>query len=579
MTVHIAVVGIDGSGKSTLTHSLAALIAAECGLVAGSASGPEAWVRAPSHDLCGPGFHPWGRPMAARLGRPLRRIAKALTGSRPLYPAAKVLQMLVQDNATVKLAGRYRADVMVSDCNLLLASAGRARNYRDTGGVPPSTDDFEAAFRQLLHDRPAPTGVEERLPGLRTATRIARVLRRFRVRGIWKPDHVVFLDVSPRRAMARIVARGERLDRHENLQALEDAREGYLRALRAYARVAGPGTVHVVRCDDLSAGQVVAGVLTRLRPVLSAQQAQVASGRLGGTVTGTGLVARVFNPAYLFGYVGGRFFRGAWRDLLMPFSAAGRLLMREGYSARVMRAIYEPDPGLSSVPFNGHPLHVAVRDRLGILQEVVGSELATRLRRTGPVRVLSAPCGGAYDLVEPLQKLIAADPDVARRVRLVAADLDPDGSIETDLDLVADLLQVDLRFVRGDLTGAGVDAELAEHGPYDVVLFVGLSAWLPRPALVAHLERLRRLVAPGGTLITDCFTPASYALGGFHLGYRAGYYPPSVYRTLLDYAGFATSPSEALSGSNGINHVVSVRVPEARTQAAPRRAEPAAVAV
>src|SRR6267378_7699897 len=116
-TLQVAVIGIDGSGKSTLAASLAAVLAGEYGLVAGSAVADEFWVRAPNTDLCGPRFHPHGYAIAARLERISRSISRLVVDNRSLYPVSKVFQMLLQDNAAVKLSRRYGVDVMISDGN------------------------------------------------------------------------------------------------------------------------------------------------------------------------------------------------------------------------------------------------------------------------------------------------------------------------------------------------------------------------------------------------------------------------------------------------------------------------------
>ncbi|HAC44656.1 MAG TPA: hypothetical protein DCF65_01175, partial [Chloroflexi bacterium] len=93
MTIQVAIVGIDGSGKSTLAASLAAVIAAERGLVAGSAVADELWIRSPDIDLAGPGFHPHGYAVAARLNRLFRRLSRLVVEHKALYPAAKVFQL------------------------------------------------------------------------------------------------------------------------------------------------------------------------------------------------------------------------------------------------------------------------------------------------------------------------------------------------------------------------------------------------------------------------------------------------------------------------------------------------------
>jgi hypothetical protein len=106
------------------------------------------------------------------------------------------------------------------------------------------------------------------------------------------------------------------------------------------------------------------------------------------------------------------------------------------------------------------------------------------------------------------------------------------------------------------LTDPGFRTECEGHGPFDVGLFVGLSSWLPKRPMLEHLRWLRSNLRPDGLLVTDCFTPAAYAVGGAAMGYRANYYPPAVMRTLLDYCGFYGLGAEVESGRDGINHVL-----------------------
>jgi hypothetical protein len=66
-------------------------------------------------------------------------------------------------------------------------------------------------------------------------------------------------------------------------------------------------------------------------------------------------------------------------------------------------------------------------------------------------------------------------------------------------------------------------------------------------------------VRPSGTLVTDCFSAASYARSGWMAGYRASYYAPAAYATLLDACGFDGGAIETASGRDRINHVLVAR--------------------
>jgi energy-coupling factor transporter ATP-binding protein EcfA2 len=563
LTLQVAVIGIDGSGKSTLAASLAAVLAGEYGVVAGSAVADEFWVRAPDTDLCGPRFHPHGYAIAARLERISRWISRRVVDNRALYPPAKVFQMLLQDNAAMKLSRRYAVDVMVSDGNLLLSGAGRAFNYRGPVSAPPTAEDVDHAFQHLLHGKRLGPEVRKHLPDLKMADALAVTARLIRLQGIWIPDQALFLDLTPDEAVRRVRTRGSKVDRHENAGDLGTAREGYMRVLDVMAKNNGAASTHIIEAGSLGPGEVLAAAVKALEPHLPRiEGAKSRGGALHEAIGRRSMLRRVLSYRYLVRYLVWRFFQGAWREPLFPMSAPGRIFLRDGYSAGVMRLIYDQPPGppLMDRVFFGYPLHRAVRDRLAILDRTVEAELRKRLAGGGQVRIFTAPSGFAYDLFRPLKRLAASDPALMGGVLLVAADLDPSGDLGPELTAAAKQIGVPFEFLRGDLTGSALRSEGEKFGPFDLALFVGLSSWLPKPPMLEHLRWLRAHLRPDGLLVTDVFTPAAYATGGAAMGYKASYYPPQVMKALLDYCGFDGLAASVESGRDGINHVITAPV-------------------
>jgi energy-coupling factor transporter ATP-binding protein EcfA2 len=559
VTLQVAVIGIDGSGKSTLASSLAVVLAAERALITGSAVADEFWIRGPEMDLAGHAFHPGGYAIAARLTALFRRLAHLVVDQKALYPAAKVFQMLLQDNAAAKLSRRYHVDVMISDGNLLLSGAGRAFNYRGNAENPPTADDIDHAFQHLLQGTPLGPESRRRLPDLKTAETLAVAARLTRVQGVWIPDRVVFLDIAPEAAVARVRARGAKVDRHENPADLTVARDGYMRVLDVVRRNKGADSVHVIDVGEMRPGEVVAAVALALGPHLpSSSEGATRAGALHEATGKRSVMRRVLSYPYLGRYLVRRFFEGAWREPLFPLSAPGRAFLREGYSAGIMRRIYDQpsQPPLLERPFYGYPLHRAVRDRLAILERSIEDELRRRLSGGGEVRIFSAPSGFAYDLRRPLVKLANEDRNQMSRVLLVAADLDPAGDLSPELTVAMERLGLRVEFVRGDLTAVELRTECERYGPFDLALFVGLSSWLPKQPMLEHLRWLRSNLRQDGLLVTDCFTPAAYAVGGAAMGYRANYYPPDVMRVVLDYCGFDGLGATVQSGHDEINHVL-----------------------
>jgi SAM-dependent methyltransferase len=565
MTLQVAVLGIDGSGKSTLARALPMALSAELGLVAGSA-GDDFAVFAPEQDHMAPGFHPRGLPLAARLARLCRWLAKRLSGRPALYPYFKLANLMFQDDAAVSIARRTRCDVMVSDGNLILSATGRGGNYRrgaTHAGAPRQRSrqsDLEAVYRLLLEGRPLPPESVARLPSVDAAAFVARLARRFGFDGVWLPDVVIFLDLPPAAALERIKARGGRVDRHENRSDMTRARETYLKALSALDAYRGEQCVRVIDVQALSPAEALAAVVEALRERLESQRSGAAAAVLGTPEGET--VRNLLNWRYLIGYLIGKLFQDAWREPLFPVSAAGRRLLREGYSAGVMRVIYERDSarlGVFDRAFFGYPLHLAVYDRLQILTRRLEPELEARLSGRRKVRIFTAPSGFAYDLFRPLEAIAARRPALMAKVELVAADLDPHGELASELTARARRLGIGFTFVRGDITSTEARREFERSGPYDVALFVGLSSWLPKPRTLSHLRWLREQLRPDGVLVSDCFGPAAYSYGGRYVGYRAQYYTPELYRALLEYAGYQTDAATVEGGRNGINHVVVAR--------------------
>ena len=186
MTLHICVLGIDGSGKSTISTTLPAILAAEMGLVAGAA-GETFRVCGPDEDHLAPKFHPDGLPVSARLSRRFKRAAKRLVDNRRLYPAFKIAQMVTQDVAAATLGRRYHAHVVISDGNALLSATGRAANYlraaSDGSHKPaPSAEDLSAVFSYIIDGRSIPPESKRRLPPLQRARAIYRLSGRLGLR-------------------------------------------------------------------------------------------------------------------------------------------------------------------------------------------------------------------------------------------------------------------------------------------------------------------------------------------------------------------------------------------------------------
>jgi len=566
MTLHVCILGIDGSGKSTISAALPAILAAELGLVAGAA-GETFRVSDPDEDHLAPKYHPDGLPVSARLSARFKRTAKRLVDNRKLYPAFKIAQMVAQDIAASALAKRYRAHVLISDGNALLSATGRAANYlrAASDGVrepSPSADDLRAVFSYIIEGTPIPPESQRRLPPLQRARTIYRMSCRLGLHAAWLPDILVFLDLSPEISVTRIASRGKKVDRHENLADLTQAREMYLKSLQAFGQYRSFEATYRIPLDELTPGDTIGALVETLRPYLLADQEEtLVSGEPLGTSkrTGSEMIKTVLDQRYLIRYLLAKWSRGAWREPTFLFSPLGRLFLEEGYSAGVMRVIYDQDErryGLLDRVFLEYPLHRAVYDRLQILTRKIEAELEARLQAGREVRIFTAPSGFAYDLFRPLETIAGRLPELMERVEIVATDLDPHEALASELTERAARLGIRFTFLRGDMTDGEMRQRFEVKAPYDVALFVGLSSWLPKPQMLDHLRWIRNNLREDGILVSDSFTPEAYALSGRYVGYKANYYEPEVYRALVDYCGFDGLGADVESGRDRINHVL-----------------------
>jgi hypothetical protein len=336
----------------------------------------------------------------------------------------------------------------------------------------------------------------------------------------------------------------------------------YLKSVEAFRRYRSTEVTYRIQLDDLTPGETIGAVVEALRPYLSVQrdEKEAREEPLGTSRrTSSEMRKAALDQRYLIRYLLAKWFQGAWREPTFLFSSLGRLFLEEGYSAGVMRVIYDQDEkryGPLDRLFLQYPLHRAVYDRLQILTRRIEAELEARLQAGREVRIFTAPSGFAYDLFRPLKAIARRLPERLRQVEVVAADLDPQRVLADELTEWARELGIRFTFLRGDLTHDKMRQDFEKSAPYDLALFIGLSAWLPKPQTLDHLRWIRENVREDGLLMTDSFTPEAYALSGRYVGYKANYYEPEVYRALIDYCGFDGLGAEVESGRDRINHVL-----------------------
>ena len=273
MSFHICVLGIDGSGKSTITASLPAALAAELNVIAAGAGDTFRVVNG-EEDYLASKFHSKGFPLAARLSRYFKGKAKKFVDNRKIYPAFKLSQLFFQDVAAQKLVKKYSPDLMVSDGNLLLSTLGRAANYLQPASESEKgsdsrqavgPDDLKAVLEYIIDKKPLPEKTIKVLPVLKKTGIIEIFLRLMGVDKLLLPDMVIFMDIAPERALDRIKNRGKKIDLHENIHDLTQARNMYLKTIEAFNTYRSRLSAHCIAIDNHTPGQVLGEIIKLIK--------------------------------------------------------------------------------------------------------------------------------------------------------------------------------------------------------------------------------------------------------------------------------------------------------------------------
>lgn len=272
MCFHVCVLGIDGSGKSTITSSLPSSLAAKLNITAGGA-GDTFRVVSAEEDYLTSKSYPKGFPLAARMSRYFKGKAKKFVDNRKIYPVFKLSQMFFQDIAAQKLVKKYSPDLMVSDGNLLLSTLGRAANYLQPAsknkkvrnrGQTVDPNDLKAVFEYIIDKKPLPEKTIKLLPYLKNGI-IIRFLRLIVIGKLLLPDMVIFMDITPERALDRIKNRGKKIDLHENIRDLTQARNMYLKTIEAFNQYHGRLFAHNILVENHTPDQILGEIIELIK--------------------------------------------------------------------------------------------------------------------------------------------------------------------------------------------------------------------------------------------------------------------------------------------------------------------------
>jgi len=215
----VAVLGIDGSGKSTLSRRLALDL---------SSAGRTCLIGDSLELFAG------GDPRAAQplLKEKLRRwISAQAKDAKSLarYKIPKLTELLLRDALLGEAKRWYGSDLIFMDGSPILNMTAWSILYRPEMMSP----DFCARAMAILAGRgSARDPIFKEFPEL-------RLMKRLGLTRLALPDAVIFLDIPPAVSMARIRKRGEKMQVHETEEKLGRLREAYLLVVEAAREIMG----------------------------------------------------------------------------------------------------------------------------------------------------------------------------------------------------------------------------------------------------------------------------------------------------------------------------------------------------
>ena len=256
--------------------------------------------------------------------------------------------------------------------------------------------------------------------------------------------------------------------------------------------------------------------------------------------------------------------RGRLQYLPLLLSDYGCQILKYKYDAFSTDRAYENRPSGALGPVGrlvdrlvlNFPTHEGLRQRLAIVSSVLVGEIERRVSEGEKrVRVLSAPCGLARDVITAGRRLRAKDSYTPTIVEFHALDLDERGDVIPEAARRAAAARVDVRFYREDLFNSpSLMALLGDQSRFEIVNCIGLAAWLDLP----DVQRLtsffqERLLDLGGTLIVDNFSWHRFSALGRKLEMNTRYHPQGEFVRAIEETGFRLRESRPTA--NGVNTV------------------------
>lgn len=208
-----AVLGIDGSGKSTLSRRLATE-SSVTGRVAFIGDRAEVIERGRAVDL--------GVQLTEHLRRRISERAKEAV-SLDRYRIPKIAELVLRDRLLDEVLTEYRPAMVFMDGMPALNMAAWTVLYAQSATLPVAATC--GAVLDLLTGRGEPSAADD--PVFARFPELAR-LRALGFDHFHLPDAVIFLDVPPEVCVARITGRGKPLQAHETASQLALLRSAYV---------------------------------------------------------------------------------------------------------------------------------------------------------------------------------------------------------------------------------------------------------------------------------------------------------------------------------------------------------------
>jgi 1-acyl-sn-glycerol-3-phosphate acyltransferase len=203
----VAVIGIDGSGKSTLSHRLV-----------GCFGGNSCFI-GDSLELFKDGVPSDVQPLIANELRKWVGLKAKSAKDLAHYKIPKLADLLLRDRLLSDVHRWYRPGQVFMDGSPLLNMAGWAILYHE--------DAFsEELCSKALDILSGKHGCGKRDPIFKQFPELL-TLRKLNLTHLHQPDAVIFLDVDPEVCVERILARGETVQAHENIGKLTKLRNAY----------------------------------------------------------------------------------------------------------------------------------------------------------------------------------------------------------------------------------------------------------------------------------------------------------------------------------------------------------------